>query len=291
MNVFIAWSGDKSLQVAQALRQWLPTALQAVKPFLSDEDIGKGVKWQGAINDHLEQCRFGILCVTADNLDSKWIHFEAGALSKVQSQDRVSALLIGVTPSQLVGPMAQFQNTTTSAEDVLKLVKSINSQLPDPVPIDALEMTYQAVWPHLEEKITAALAQEAAEKPSEAELRTERSMIEEVLELLREQARRQALSEMASQVFSAPSTLRQADTNVARANVYRRMRTVFEGKLLGIRKDPGGAPSYLAVLAEMPTDDELMALESIEQEYAVDIKYGISAIGSTGSKRIANDEE
>jgi len=50
------------------------------QPFLSSESIRKGQQWRAEIGGELEASSFGIACLARDNLDSAWIHFEAGAI-------------------------------------------------------------------------------------------------------------------------------------------------------------------------------------------------------------------
>ena len=63
MKVFLSWSGDRSRQVAAALREWIPLVLQHVEPWMSDHDIGAGDRWAVEIGKRLEENHFGIICL------------------------------------------------------------------------------------------------------------------------------------------------------------------------------------------------------------------------------------
>ena len=75
MKVFLSWSGDRSRQVAEALRDWLPGVLQAVEPWLSAKDLVVGDRWSVALTKALEETRIGVICLTKDNVDASWLHF------------------------------------------------------------------------------------------------------------------------------------------------------------------------------------------------------------------------
>ena len=82
MRVFISWSGQRSLAVGEALRDWLPLVIQSIRPFLSSTDIRAGQSWFNEISDHLKETNFGICCVTPANQSEPWLNFEAGAIAK-----------------------------------------------------------------------------------------------------------------------------------------------------------------------------------------------------------------
>ena len=97
MKVFISWSGEQSRQVALALRAWLPQALQAASPYMSEKEHEAGALWDRLLSTALEESDFGVICVTPSNLESRWLNFEAGALSKAVDQARVVPLLFNLT--------------------------------------------------------------------------------------------------------------------------------------------------------------------------------------------------
>src|SRR4051812_12899520 len=110
MKLFISWSGQTSQQIAQAMREWIPLVLPAVKPFITSSDIDKGARWQGDISQELDQSNFGIVCLTRENLNSQWLAFEAGALAKHLS-GKVAPILFGLEHQEVQQPLGMFQGT------------------------------------------------------------------------------------------------------------------------------------------------------------------------------------
>src|SRR5699024_5920162 len=110
LHVFLSWSMQRSGDVAKAFREWLPSVLQNVKPYYTSDDLSKGSRWSSEIRGELESSDFGIIFLTPENVQSPWILFEAGALSKLE-KSRVAPLLIGLEPTDISGPLAQLQLT------------------------------------------------------------------------------------------------------------------------------------------------------------------------------------
>ena len=116
MKVFLIWSGDRSKQVAQALHGWLPKVIQAVKPWMSNEDVEKGKNWPQELSQQLDEARLGIVCLDKSNLTAPWLLFEAGALSK--SKDTIACpFLLDVKSSEVRPPLGHLQNTVTTSKE------------------------------------------------------------------------------------------------------------------------------------------------------------------------------
>jgi len=185
MDVFISWSGSQSHHVAEALRQYLPQMINAVNPYLSSADIDAGARWATDIAGKLEQSRVGILCLTPGNLESIWIHFEAGALSKTLERTFVCLYLVGLEPFQLKGPLTQFQAKRANEVETRRLVETINAALgAHALSADHLAEAFDVWWPKLKERLDG-LGEESAPVTK----RSERDMLEELVALARRQAR------------------------------------------------------------------------------------------------------
>lgn len=157
MKIFISWSGSCSKKVADALRKWLPKVIQAVANDLwVSYEMEKGSKWLVELDKGLEQSRFAVLCMTAENLDSAWVLYEAGALSVAQSINQkqyVCPYLFGIQSSDLPKPLAQFQTATTDKEGTFGLVRAINGVQEHPLSDPMLREEFEDHWPALDEEL------------------------------------------------------------------------------------------------------------------------------------------
>lgn len=186
MKVFISWSGETSKKVAELIREWLPTVLQTVKPYFTPSDIEKGTRWSADIAQELDDSMAGIFCVTKENLNSQWLMFEAGAISKKVDQSLVCPILIGLENSDINGPLTQFQTTLFEKSDFKKLVSDLNKANGNNILNElVLHNVFEKFWPELEEKITAILKNEGLANAQGADIRSDREVLEEILDLSR----------------------------------------------------------------------------------------------------------
>lgn len=154
MKVFLSWSGSKSHRVALTLRDWLPSVIQSIVPYVSSEDIDKGARWSTDIAKELEDSGFGILCVTKENLHAPWLTFEAGALSKKLEKSYVSPFLFDIKRAEINGPILQFQSTVHDKEDVFKLINTLNKACGETKLSDErIEKAFKTWYPTLQQEL------------------------------------------------------------------------------------------------------------------------------------------
>jgi hypothetical protein len=198
MKVFISWSGQLSMKLADILKHWLPSVIQAVKPYYTPDDIAKGTRWSTEIAKELEEAKIGIICLTRENLEAPWIMFEAGALSKNVGTSKVCPILFGVDATDTKGPLVQFQSAKFEKNDIKKVIDMINTELGDGgLTADVLDKVFEKWWPELKEKVESTL--KSTEGVIKHTIRSEREILEEILQLTRTIAQnpvRDTLSEL-----------------------------------------------------------------------------------------------
>ena len=156
MDIFISWSGLVSREAALAIREWLPDVIQSLNPWMSSKDISAGARWNNEIQGKLAKTKFGIICLTSDNLEAPWVLFETGALAKSIKNTFVCPFLINLSPSDIPGgPLSQFQAKSADKVGTWELLKSINTALGDmALEENQLRRSYDRCWPELEKKLS-----------------------------------------------------------------------------------------------------------------------------------------
>lgn len=160
LDVFISWSGDRSHHIAKGLKPWLRSVIQEVRPWLSSSDIEKGSSWLTDMSEELEKSSVGIFCLTPENLDSRWLNFEAGAIGlKLKGRGRVCTYLFDIPSETSLGqPLGQFQSTKAEKEDTWKLIENINQWCEEPLDAELLNKMFDSMWGDLE-KVLATVPQ------------------------------------------------------------------------------------------------------------------------------------
>ena len=122
-RVFISWSGDRSLKVANSLQAWLKMVVQPIDVWFSDVNITPGLRWRHALGDELQKSQFAIVCLTRENMNAPWLLFEAGAIGRSLDESRVVPLLLDLSQSDVKGPLAEFQALPLDQIGIWRLVR------------------------------------------------------------------------------------------------------------------------------------------------------------------------
>jgi hypothetical protein len=184
-KVFISWSGQRSKQIAAALRTWIPDVFQNIDVWMSDDDIIAGARWGAELGNQLETTNFGILCLTPENVKAPWLLFEAGSLAKALTSSRVIPYRFGLAATDVEFPLAQFQGVDADLNGTMKMIVSLNNSRSIPMPPDRLKRVFEKWWPELENSFK--LIAPSTTKPSS---RTEKDLLTEILDLVRSQEKK-----------------------------------------------------------------------------------------------------
>ncbi|MCA1709910.1 MAG: toll/interleukin-1 receptor domain-containing protein [Actinobacteria bacterium] len=181
LRVFISWSGERSKGLAIAFRDWLPLVLHYVEPWLSEADIEGGERWAQSVAKELAASNFGIVCATSENVNSPWVLFEAGALTKSLETSRVIPLLLDLEFSDISGPLAQFQAKKLTRSGIGEVIHSLQASADHPVPEERAKQLFEALWPEFEKR----LGEIPDRAPTERHVRPQHEVLEELVASVR----------------------------------------------------------------------------------------------------------
>lgn len=184
MQIFITWSGEPSKAVATKLRDFLKGVIQCLRPWVSSVDIPSGARWENDIRRKLDECAFGIACVTRDNPQAPWMLFEVGAIAKKVERAFVCPYLIGMEEGNLPsGPLVTFQAKRATEEGTWDLLTTINDMLAPESRLqeELLKKQFTLYWPDL--CTTIELATRDVNAPSVR--RSVDDVVAEILEIVR----------------------------------------------------------------------------------------------------------
>ena len=197
-QVFLSWSGRRSKAVAEGLADWLPNVFQGLKVWMSDKDIGAGERWSLELTKALESSNFGIVCLTPENLKSEWLLFEAGALSKAIDAARVVPYMFDLKTTDVAPPLSQFKAVDATKPGTLFLTRGLRDAIGSPIDVHQIANVFEKWWPDLKSAL------DGIPRDSQKAQRTEREMLEELLELVRLTGSRE-LQEILNRILSMPN--------------------------------------------------------------------------------------
>jgi hypothetical protein len=160
VNLFLSWSGDSSRQIAEILKEWLFTVSSELDIFFTPDGIEAGRRWSSELAQKLQDCEIGIFVYTRQNLDSLWMAFEAGALSKSIETGRVIPLIFGEPELKLKQPLAQFQAKRFSQKGILETLEAVNNCLSNKKTKEEIKAFLDFTWSTLDTKVTQVLEKE-----------------------------------------------------------------------------------------------------------------------------------
>jgi TIR domain len=147
VEVFISWSGEPSKRAAVLLKELLESIMQNTKVWLSTDSIGSGEVWIAELKEALSEINFGIAMLSRANINSPFLLFEAGSLSK-KTEGRLVPVLCDLRPIDVKGPFQHFQQRFPNQDDIWIHINSLAElTLED----ERLKKAFDKWWPDFDE--------------------------------------------------------------------------------------------------------------------------------------------
>lgn len=131
-QLFISWSGNIGKEIADLIYDWMDRMYEGIpsKVFFSTE-IRPGTIGLNEILDALDCCDRGFFIITRERMNSPWIYFEAGAISKGNRDKRIVPIYVDVERDEIINaPLPSFQsNISFSFDNLFSLIQMTGNEL------------------------------------------------------------------------------------------------------------------------------------------------------------------
>src|SRR5262245_26803460 len=125
MKVFISQSKPRGQALAEALRDFVRQVVAGTEPWVSSKELDKGSLFRSEIQANLTEAFGGIVCLTSESRDERWLLYEAGAISV---RGRVWTVLLDLEKTDVLPPLGDFHHTrATEKADMWELIQVIHS--------------------------------------------------------------------------------------------------------------------------------------------------------------------
>jgi hypothetical protein len=128
-----------------------------VEPWTSSSDLRAGGRWLSELAKSLDSTDAAVFCITPDNMNSPWLNFEAGALSRSVEMERGHIIPYAIDiddPSVIPQPLGQFQGVPATRPGTLKMARELFKAMS--IEVDLLKGgAFNAFWPLLDAILAA----------------------------------------------------------------------------------------------------------------------------------------
>lgn len=153
IRLFLSWSGKKSSRLASIFKTYVTDIFPDSDIYYSSDDIRGGEKWRSSIESGLNDRNFSIIFLTESNLQSKWIYFEAGALSKSMTVAKIQPFLYDLKVGSISEPLSSYQARELDKDNILKTIYDINNLNRNPIDRSILDRNFKRLWPEMEKDL------------------------------------------------------------------------------------------------------------------------------------------
>lgn len=127
---FLSWSGALSGEIVSYIKREVLDQVfgDRIGLFISSE-IGAGNLFAPEIFTRMRKSDFGIVCITAGNIEKTWVSFECGGLINNVKKENLYVVLVDVSfemLERLNPPLSEFQAVHLDKDGIINLIRRIS---------------------------------------------------------------------------------------------------------------------------------------------------------------------